>query len=202
MQTPSKRAIDLIVSFEVTDEATYKAKYQHTEWPGGASGVTIGIGYDLGYATKVQIAKDWAGQLPDAMIAVLKTASGVTGDPAKALAKSMTTSVTVPWNIANAVFAAATLPDTNKAVIKALANTDQLSGNSFGALVSLVYNRGASFTKTGPRFIEMNNIKNHMSAKAFSKIPDELLHMQRLWPTVPGLQRRRREESALFSAGL
>jgi hypothetical protein len=45
----SERAIQLIVYFEVTDEATYRRKYQRPVWPGLNSGVTIGIGYDVGY---------------------------------------------------------------------------------------------------------------------------------------------------------
>ena len=32
---------------------------QPSEWPGGDSGVTIGIGYDLGYVTIDQFEFDW-----------------------------------------------------------------------------------------------------------------------------------------------
>ena len=48
MARSSQAAIDLIVREEVGSQARYKHKYQHPEWPGGASGVTIGVGYDCG----------------------------------------------------------------------------------------------------------------------------------------------------------
>jgi hypothetical protein len=52
MPTVSQKAIDLIVFYEVNDEPTYTRRYTAPTWPGGASGVTIGIGYDIGYVTK------------------------------------------------------------------------------------------------------------------------------------------------------
>jgi GH24 family phage-related lysozyme (muramidase) len=202
MPKPSKRAVDMIVAFEVTSEAVYIKKYQNPEWPGGASGVTIGVGYDVGYVTAAKLVMDWGAHLPASMVTALKAAVGVTGSPAQSLAKELHASVSVPWKDANAVFETVTLPETSRQVSKALANTDMLSDDSFGALVSLVYNRGASFSKTGPRFQEMRDIKSHMAAQAFAKVPDDILAMQRLWPTVPGLQRRRRDEAKLFKGGL
>jgi GH24 family phage-related lysozyme (muramidase) len=79
-----------------------------------------------------------------------------------------------------------------------------------GALVSLVYNRGASFgipeaKDPSGRFREMRNIKAHMANKAFDQIPDELLSMRRLWIGVKdmrGVVLRREAEAALFKQGL
>src|SRR5438067_11642326 len=48
----SDKARDLIFKFEDLD--------QPGEWPGGESGVTIGIGYDLGFATSEQFKADWS----------------------------------------------------------------------------------------------------------------------------------------------
>ena len=60
---PSKRAIDLIVATEVTSQAYYEKKLRKPEWPGGASGVTIAVGYDLGYANEDKIRRDWTGKI-------------------------------------------------------------------------------------------------------------------------------------------
>jgi hypothetical protein len=202
MTEPSKAAIDMIVAFEVTSEAVYRKKYQHPEWPGGASGVTIGIGYDVGYVTITTLKRDWAGAIPDTIIEALRPAVGVKGPPAKALALELADDVTVPWEPAIAVFARAILPRYSRQTRAALPNTDMLSGDSFGALVSLTFNRGASFAKPGERYKEMRAIKSHMGSRNFAAIPDELRAMQRIWPNVAGLQRRRREEARLFEKGL
>ena len=56
----SKEAYDLIVQYECGGQVYYTSRLSNPTWPGGASGVTIGIGYDLGYNAVDQIRKDWA----------------------------------------------------------------------------------------------------------------------------------------------
>jgi hypothetical protein len=89
-------------------------------------------------------------------------------------------------------------------VRKALPNCDKLSPDCFGALVSLAYNRGASFSLAGERYAEMRAIKAHMAAGEFSKIPGEFRSMKRLWmtPSVRGVAARRDHEALLFQKGL
>lgn len=41
----------VVIGFEVTGQAYYEKHEARPTWPQGASGVTIGIGYDLGYNT-------------------------------------------------------------------------------------------------------------------------------------------------------
>ncbi|MEJ2117138.1 MAG: CHAP domain-containing protein, partial [Alphaproteobacteria bacterium] len=50
----SDEAFDLIVEFEVTNQQVYEGKYRKAVWPGHSSGVTIGIGYDVGHVSKSQ----------------------------------------------------------------------------------------------------------------------------------------------------
>ena len=202
MPTVSQRAIDLIVFYEVTNEATYTRLYRMPTWPGGASGVTIGIGYDLGYVSKATFAGDWQARIPPAMFALLTPAVGVSGPAAHALAGELRSGVSIDWATANAVFAGQTLPSYAADTNRALPHCDALSGDSFGALVSLVYNRGAGFAKQGDRYAEMRAIKSHMTAQDFAAVPGDILAMQRLWPAVPGLQKRRRDEAKLFKDGL
>lgn len=198
----SQAAIDLIVAEEVSSQATYQKLYQHPEWPGGASGVTIGIGYDCGYSTPDQIMADWSDQLPDPMVHALITVAGIHGSPARAEAAHLHGTVTVPWDAAMAVFLKRDMPKWEGIVMHALPNTDQLSADSFGALVSLTYNRGPSFTTPGDRYREMRDIRQLMALRMYDNIPDEFRSMKRLWPTVLGLRLRRDHEAALFERGL
>lgn len=208
MPTPSKRAVDFIIAFEVTSQATYEKKYRRPEWPGGVSGITIGVGYDLGYVTIAEMEAAWKPHLPAEMITATRSVTGKKGLVAKALLAGIRPKVDVPWDTAYAVFQDNTLPKYQAMTDKALPNTALLSGDSYGALVSLTFNRGASYGKTKDvndpmdRYREMRAIKKLMASQAFSSIPAEITAMQRLWPNVAGLQRRRREEAKLFKDGL
>lgn len=202
MVKSSQAAIDLIVAEEVSSQATYQQMYQHPEWPGGASGVTIGIGYDCGYSRPDIIAADWGDKLPAPMVKCLEDVAGVTGSPASSYAHQLRGAVTVPWDAAMAVFIGRDMPKWEAIVAHALPNTDKLSPDSFGALVSLAYNRGASFSNAGDRFREMRAIHDLMAAEQFDQIPGEFRSMKRLWPNVSGLQHRRDHEADLFQKGL
>jgi pimeloyl-ACP methyl ester carboxylesterase len=198
----SVRAFDMIVEFEVSSEALYTSRYRRPVWPKKASGVTIGIGYDVGYEPIAQLHQDWDGAIPAPMVKALEAALGVTGTPADAVAANLRNSVDVPWDAAISVHRSKVIPRWVGLVEGRLPNTNLLSADSLGALVSLTYNRGASFDNPDDRYTEMRAIKADMIAKAFGKIPDELRSMKRLWPDVPGLQDRREKEAKLFELGL
>jgi hypothetical protein len=198
----SQAAVDLIVCEEVSSKAVYEKRYTHPEWPGGSSGVTIGIGYDLGYSTPTIIQGDWGNKLPVAMVAALESVVGIVGSPAASHAHELRNVVTVPWDAAMAVFMGRDMPKWEAIVAKALPNTNKLAPDSFGALVSLAYNRGASFSNAGDRYREMRAIKDHMAKEQFAEIPGEFRSMRRLWPNVTGLRNRRDHEAALFEKGL
>jgi hypothetical protein len=192
----------MIVEFEVSSEALYTSRYRRPVWPKKASGVTIGIGYDVGYETIAQLHQDWDGAIPASMVKALEAALGVTGTPADAVAANLRNSVDVPWDAAISVHRSKVVPRWVGLVEGHLPNTSLLSADSLGALVSLTYNRGASFGNPDDRYSEMRAIKAHMIARAFRRIPDELRSMKRLWPDVPGLQDRREKEARLFELGL
>lgn len=198
----SKAAFDLIVAEEVSGEAVYRKRYTRPEWPGGASGVTIGIGYDVGYASEARLIADWSGHIPAAMIGVLTAACGVKGAAAKTLCAEIRNLVDVPWEAAIAVFETVDVPRWESLVRQKLANTELLHPDSLGAEVSLAYNRGASFGDAGDRYSEMRAIAADMQARAFALIPGEFRAMKRLWPNVAGLKGRREREAALFERGL
>ncbi len=207
----SQAAIDLIVTEEVSSKQTYIARYQRPEWPGGASGVTIGIGYDMGYSTKTQIAADWGALVAPAMLEVMESCAGINHGAARDLLGHVRGSILIPWDAAMDVFENRDVPKWTNICRSHLPNFDDLSPDCKGALVSLAYNRGPSFDLPDDRYREMRAIKQHMGDKNFSAIAwadpqgnlrGDFVNMVRLWPGVAGLQRRRHHEAALFVRGL
>ena len=202
MTTSSQKAIDLIVQEETGGESYYNATERHPDWPGGASGVTIGGSYDLGYETKAQIAADWGDKLSADMVAACQSVAGITGSPAHSHAQAIRSLVDVPWNVALSVFIGRDVPKWEKIVQNDLPNTDKLSGDSFGAIVSLAFNRGPSFNGVGDHYREMREIKALMASENFAAIPGQFLSMRRLWPEGGDLWKRREHEAILFAGGL
>jgi hypothetical protein len=202
----SEVAVNLIVSEEVTSRQVYDRKYRHPEWPGGGSGVTIGIGYDVGAGVNsiAQLRSDWSGVIPDKMIDALASAVGITGVRAQELAAQLHDEVDVPWDAAMTVFRKVTLPRYYAMCEQSLPNFERLSPDCRGALVSLVYNRGASFSKEGDRYREMRAIKHYMISREYAEIPGEIRSMKRLWidDGLGGLLARRDREAKLFEQGL
>jgi GH24 family phage-related lysozyme (muramidase) len=198
----SQRAILLIVTEEDGDQNYYLKFESHFSWPGGASGPTVGIGYDCGYSTAEQIKIDWSGFIDDARVVALMPAAGHTGSAGQQYVLAHRNTITISWDESIAQFKGHELPKWEAIVRQHLPNTDKLSGDSFGALVSLTYNRGPSYDLPGNRCLEMRNIKARMAAQQFNLIPNEFLSMRRLWPPGKDLWNRRTHEALLFRDGL
>lgn len=198
----SRAAVDLIVSFEVTSKEVYIRRYQRPEWPGVASGVTVGIGYDLGYNTAETILHDWKNYLTPDVIRAMQRCAGVTGQSAKNLLGAVRSQILVPWDAAMAVFMNITMPKFEAALIRAIPASVNLPAGCFGVLASITYNRGASYTKAGDRYLEMRNIRALVTSGNYAAVSKEIRKMKRLWPGVAGLLRRRDEEAALWDRSL
>ncbi|HVE56947.1 MAG TPA: hypothetical protein VNB22_08960 [Pyrinomonadaceae bacterium] len=192
----SKRSLDKIVEYEISSEEIYNKKYQKPIYPGGDSGVTIGIGYDVGFNTKTQIDADWRGKISDADLELLKTAAGAKGENAKNLIAGLK-SVTVPFAAAREVFYVSTLPRYAKSTRGIYPGVEHLPADAQGALLSLIYNRGTSLT--GDRRKEMNAIVALVAAKDLDGIAAQIIAMKRLWDKtkLPGLHARRDDEAKL-----
>lgn len=199
----SDAAFNLIVTEEASDQAYYTRHYQHWDWPAGASGPTIGIGYDCGYVTRNEARADWTGLVDDLTVQKIVNACGLRGQAAAHFVNQNRNNITIPWDTALKQFRERELPKWIDRVVSHVPNCDKLSPDSFGALVSLAYNRGVSFDLPGPRYAEMRAIKELMAASKFRDISPEFISMRRLWPP-PGsdLWRRRGHEAALFQRGL
>ncbi|HTE40210.1 MAG TPA: hypothetical protein VK629_05240 [Steroidobacteraceae bacterium] len=192
----SKTGIDALVNFEVSSKAAYEKKYRKPIWPGGESGVTIGIGYDLGMTDASQIDSDWRGWLDDVSVSRLATAQGVTGEAARILAKTLA-DIEVPFDLAQSVFYRSTLPRFAKMTLAAFPGADALPGDAQAMLLSLVYNRGPGLS--GPRRSHMAAIRPLVSGgvRNLDAIAEQFERMAVLWPSAPGLQTRRRKEAAM-----
>lgn len=194
--SPEARA--LIVEFETGGQAYYQSKLQRPTWPGGASGVTVGIGYDVGYNTRAAVLSDWAA-LPDASRNALASAAGIKGAAAKPRAAALKW-ILVPWSDAETLFVRNTMPRFGKLTAAAFPGITATHGHVQGAMLSIVFNRGSSLT--GSSRAEMRNIRTHLAAGRVRSIPAEIRGMKRLWvgKGLPGLLRRRDAEARLIES--
>lgn len=206
----SKRASALIISSEVSGASQYMQRFHRPSWPGGSSGVTIGIGYHLGFVNHSEFSGDWSAYLGREDFRALAGCCGMYAQRARTALREVLR-VDIPWQIANRQYEEQVQPRRIGETEAVLRNCDALSPDSLGALVSLVYNRGAAgflvpASKDRPgRFREMRNIRDLMQAKRFTEVPAQLLAMRRLWQRTPGgqgLVLRRELEAQLFSLGL
>jgi hypothetical protein len=195
----SRSSLEEIVRFEVSSKSKYTSLLQRPTWPGGESGVTIGIGYDLGMTSRAQIKADWGLHLDTAMLDQLLVAQGVSGVNARQLAKSLS-GVVIPFDMASAVFYQSTLPLFAGKTRETFAGTQSLPADAQGMLLSLVYNRGTRLT--GSTRTEMAAIQELVKGGVanLDAIADEFESMIRLWPTLKGLRDRRRREADVIRA--
>lgn len=202
----------LIVECEISNPGVYERRYRRPIWPKGQSGVTIGVGYDLGFTTTALFQSDWQGYISPEVIDLLSRACGVTGPRADRIASELRQIdiVQVPWEAARRQFFENELPRYIGLTESSLPNFAQLKEHCRGALASLVYNRGASFSipearDPAGRYVEMRRIYAHMRAENYRAIPAEIRSMRRLWAGVPdmaGLLTRRALEAELFELGM
>jgi len=196
------RAVAFIAREEVGGRGFYDAQCARPTWPGGASGVTIGVGYDLGY--QAGFAADWSGLLTPAEMARLRPWLGVKGQAAKD-GPAQLTAITIPWHAAWTAFIRRTLPQEITNTRTVFTGPVRLPPLCFGVLVSLVYNRGTAMgdppDHPGVRK-EMRDIRDAVATGHVARIPAALRAMKRLWPEGNGLRDRREREARLFEEGL
>jgi hypothetical protein len=194
----SKASFDLCLRHEVTSKAYYEKHYQRPEWPGLQSGVTVGIGYDLGQASRSKIIADWQGLVDSNMLVVMACCSGYTGNAGKAKLAEVRSKILIPWSAAIKVFAERDVPTWTAEVLRKVPGADQLTPSMLGVLFDTAYNRGHSWSMAGERYAEMRAIKSHVASGNLSLVPGEFYKMKRLWPNTKGLLRRCDDRAALW----
>jgi hypothetical protein len=190
--------VTFIARAEVTDAQTYRAHYQSPCIPPAPSGVTIGIGYDCRFSSAPQFQADWGNLLSSAVIAELATVLGKPGTPDL---KAKLAEVVIPLEAAMSVFAKRSLPDYLGRTRSIYPQVDSLPPARQTALVSLVYNRGASLA--GNDRIEMRAIAGLLASEQFDDVAAQFDAMTRLWNPVTesGLIARRHSEATLWRSG-
>lgn len=147
-------AVALIVRYEVTSEAFYTSRLQGVIVPPLQSGATWGIGYDGGHQTRAAILLAWADH---PAVEMLASTAGLIGDRARAILPTLA-GVRTPFAMAREVFIRITLPEYCELAKRTFRNGwDRTPPLAQGALVSLIYNRGASMI--GSRRVEMVYIR-------------------------------------------
>ncbi len=193
----NRDSLDLILKFEVGDSTgNYFRKYlSRPTWPGGASGVTIGIGYDLNFQTEEGFKSDWQHLINEEHLERLIKVINI-GKRAKEACKTLK-DIVFEWEDAVEVFNKRTVPKFYGLAKKIFPGFENLHPNCQGALTSIVFNRGSSLVGDSRR--EMRNIANMTLEKNYSGIADQIRKMKRLWigKGLDGLLTRRDAEAKL-----
>lgn len=186
----SPKALDLIVQFEGIN--------QPSQWVGGPSGITIGLGYDLGLTKKEDFENDWKDQLTPEQIRRLESAIGTTGSEARELAAKFT-DIKISREAARDVFKRITIPRYQAEAAQIYPGYEKLPLDVQGVLVSLIYNLGPSLI--GEHRQHMRAIRDKVAAGDVQGIANEIRAMKKQWEVrLPGLAARREGEAALVES--
>lgn len=198
---PSKKTLELLLEYEVGGGKKYYEKHlSKFTWPGGASGPTIGIGIDTAYYTSSELA-DIFKFLNDDQIKMIQNAPGRTGTRGKQYAAVLREAgISVSWNDALNIFEELTWPKFSRAAEKAFPELNQLHEDAYGAIVSIVFNRGTLMK--GDSRIEMRAIRTLILERDYLGIAKQIKKMKRLWEGkgLDGLLTRRDAEADLVAS--
>lgn len=205
----SERAVDLIVAWEVSggDVSAIRTGYnnncRHPHWPGNAaSGLTIGIGYDLRFAAR-NFESDWRARLnalPSPRDAYTRLLAYV-GRGGSSAAQRATRDISIPWEDALSVYRVRRLPAYIEEARGAFPGVEAMGPDVFGAITSLVYNCGTGtrdkpLKKAAYDVIRAGVANNDRAEVARGLRLMKLYH--NLQPRVrDGLNRRREAEARL-----
>lgn len=200
--------LKLLLDFEVGGGLPYYRKFlQRPTWPGYSSGVTIGIGFDLGYSTAEEFRLAWGHLLADDNTKLLAEAIGIRAQLAREWLSNRedVRGIEIPWEKALTVFEETTVPRFYQALLKFAPESARLPGQCRDALLSLVFNRGTS--TAGQSRLEMAQIQGALKDGRPNDVPGAIRSMRRLWPhsnpnRTTQLQDRRMAEALLFEQGL
>jgi hypothetical protein len=192
---------DLLVRWEVSSAQAYARRWQWPIWPGGASGITWGVGYDGGHQAAPVILREWAVH---AAAPRLATTAGIIGKPARAALPAYR-DIVVPWAMAVDVLEAYSIPRYRAAARRAYGRYfDAAPWGVQCALTSETYNRGEAMA--GSRRAERREIRDRCLPAGDAECTARQLEAScRVWANDerngPGLCARRRDEARVARAG-
>jgi len=189
-----------IGSERINDFSYYNKFLNRPTYPGGDSGVTIGIGYDCGYNTATQIRQDWEGKVNSNILAYLISVAGLKGSLAKKRITTAQRGFIIPIEAARQVFEQVSFPKFKALTLSIYPKVIELNEITQAVIIGLVYNRGASFGERGKpswdRRKEMRELGPAIEAKDYNKIANLIESMKRLWVgNSVGLVKRREWEA-------
>jgi hypothetical protein len=193
----SEAGLQLVLDHEVGGGRAYYDRFlSFPTVPGFESGVTVGIGFDLGYTNLPEFDACWGG-LKEALR--LRGAVGLKQAAARQFCATVT-DIRVPWEMALNVFLERTVPTHWLRTLRVFPQAVSLPEDCASVLFSIVFNRGMSLT--GERRSEMRGMKDALANSKPEAVPGLIRSMKRLWPEGSGLVKRREAEAKLFEAGL
>jgi hypothetical protein len=178
----------------------------HPYWPSGDSGITIGVGWDLGQHGRTDLLTVWHALGPISL-AKLAEASNKKAHPAVLLLPDLK-SIDVPRDLSLAVFRKSLEDDYYPTTIKLFPGVEKLPTEVQVALISVVFNRGAvlghdpdweTATELDRRW-EIRRLRGDVQRGDTFAIYVRLGTMKRLWEKSGprGLLYRRRDEQHLI----
>ena len=194
--TLSNKGFYQLIKHEISSPAYYRRRLQSPIWPGGASGVTLGIGYDLGYHRDYHVRRDWSPYVSDKELDTLLSVTGKKGSTAQAVLSSVK-KIRIPYEVAAKVFSESTLPRYAEATRKTYKGIEKCLPDVQSAILSLVYNRGTRLS--GSKRKEMKAIQGLIKQQQYDEIGNQIIAMKRLWENtgLGGLIKRRDDEAKL-----
>lgn len=203
--------VAFIAQEETGGLAYYDTRTRWPHFPGEASGITIGVGYDLRWNSKEDFLATWDNFLPDIAIAELAKDIGKRGTK-KRVRELRQIGIEVPFKSAWPVFVEAILPRFYNETTVIYPSIERLPGLCRSVLVSIVFNRGNDLT--GDRRKEMRAIQTILAQAdqdgldkaqikmVLAEVEDEIVSMKRLWDPSSGLIKRRQAEANLWRKGI
>jgi hypothetical protein len=192
----SPTGYQLVLDFEVGGGRPYFDRFlARPSWPGAASGVTVGVGYDCGYNSAAVILSDWSELEERARLA---ETAGVTGQRARAIVGKYR-DIRIGWDHAEEVFQRVSVAKFWQLCRRTWPGFDQLRPNAQWALLSLTFNRGASMA--GPSRAEMRAIRALVPRRDYEGMARQLEVMVRVWSgrdIERAMRKRRFAEAALM----
>ncbi len=189
----------------------YDAVTRWPHFPGLASGITIGVGYDLKFNTEANFRELWGDHLPRQTLNELSRDIGNPGTKKRAKELKQL-GIEIPFKAAWPVFVEKTLPRYYSDTEAIYPSLESLPGLCRSALVSIVFNRGNSLAGSGRQ--EMRAIRDilktandpalHKNKRkmVLADVEDQIVSMQRLWDRSSGLYKRRQGEANMWRQGL
>lgn len=198
IRQPSEKTLKLLLKHEVGGGKNYYEKYlSGFTWPGGSSGPTIAIGVDCAYYSREELY-DIFNFLPEEQIELICGSINKTGLSGKEYTLFLKKhNIKVSWDQALDIFNNITWYKFSKLAETVFPGLNELCDDAYGAIVSLVFNRGASLS--GNKRTEMRKIKDLIPKKNYKEIANQIRSMKRLWigKNLDGLLSRREDEAKL-----